>query len=731
MKRKIISGILLSFLVILLFSVAIFYILTSSYKLDEQKFVDAKNSITYFSKDGEVLDTLSKNVSVEEIKNIPKNTKNAFIAIEDKRLYKHNGIDYKGLLRATVNNLKSMSFKEGGSTITQQLIKNTHLTNEKTIKRKLIEFRLAKKLEKRYSKDKILETYLNTIYFGENTFGISDASKTYFGKEVNNLTLKESAVLAGIVKAPSIYSPFRNYNKCINRANLVLKKMLEEKLISQDEYNLAINENLSLNGVKSEKNSYITACSNIVDSLIDSNKIKGKNIKIYTNFSKKHQDLLEESLNLYNGNYNKSGIIIDNDGNALAMVGKENKRHQLGSIIKPLLVYAPAIEEGLIDEITPILDEKTDFGGYTPSNYNEKYYGYISAKDALAKSSNVCAVKVLNYLGIDKLVDYAKKFNIEIEESNKNLSLALGTSSGNVSFFDVVACYNSFANNGIYKEYSLINKITDNNGKTLYLPKENRHKVFSESTAFIISDILEETVNTGTAKNMKLDFPISAKTGTVGNKNGNTDAYAISYTKDYAVGIWLENENYMENSITGGTIPSKISKEIWQNLYKNSRPTNFEKPNMVEKISLDKISYDVDHKIVLADEVAPKRFLIDGYFKTSNLPKEKSNRFSYPICENHILSVNINTISIQLCQTQLYDYKIYREFNNKKTLIYDSKNKENKFNFNDENLEKGIYQYTIIPYYTFNNQEFLGKPYLSNKILITSKNIPLENWWQE
>jgi len=628
-----------------------------------------------------------------------------------------------------VNNLKSLSFKEGGSTITQQLIKNTHLSNEKTFKRKLIEMKLAKKLEKKYTKTKILETYLNTIYFGENSFGIAEASKTYFAKEPENLSLKESAVLAGIVKAPSFYSPFSNYKKSMERANLVLEKMFEQKLITKNELDLAKKEEIRLNNKKNENlNPYIRACSSLVDSLIDEKKIKNKNIKIYTNFSPKHQQLLEESLSLYNGDYNKSGIILDNNSKVLAMVGNLNKKHQLGSIIKPLLVYAPAIELNIINEATPILDEKTNFNGYSPSNYNNNYQGYISAKEALAKSSNVCAVKVLNYVGIEKSIEYAKKFNMEIEDKNKNLSLALGTTSGNVSFFDTVSCYNTFANDGKYTKYSLIEKITDQNGKTLFKNREKKEKVFSESTSFIISNMLKETVNNGTAKNMQIkNYPICAKTGTVGDKKGNLDAYSISYTKDYCIGVWLENENYMENSVTGGTIPTKISKNIWLNLYKGKTPTPFEMPKSVINKKIDKISYDKEHQLILADEIAPKRYIFETYFKKENLPQETSKRFSYPQIENCILSVNDKEINIRLCQTELYEYKIFREFNGKKILIYDTKNKNNKFDFTDNKLERGIYQYTIIPYYIYENKEYLGKPFVSNKILI-SNNI-LDNWW--
>ena len=222
--------------------VLIFFASFQNYKFDSNNIINPQSKIIFYDCDNKIIDEQSKGISVTEIKDIPIHTQKAFISIEDKRFYKHKGVDYRALLRATINNIKSFSFKEGGSTISQQLIKNTHLTNEKTFKRKFAEIKLAKELEKKYSKDKILETYLNTIYFGENCYGITSASHYYFNKTPSELNVNESAMLAAIVKAPSYYSPFVNSEKAHTRKNLVLKEMLMQNYLTNLEYQKLINE---------------------------------------------------------------------------------------------------------------------------------------------------------------------------------------------------------------------------------------------------------------------------------------------------------------------------------------------------------------------------------------------------------------------------------------------------------------------------------------------------------
>ena len=251
-----------------------FYISTIGAKLDTNKLISFDRSIVFYDANSNVILEQSNGKAIVNIAEIPKHTKNAFIAIEDKRFYKHKGIDYKGLFRATLSNIKSMSFKQGASTISQQLIKNTHLTSQKTLKRKVIETKLALELEKKYTKDEILEKYLNTIYFGENCYGIKSASNHYFSKEPSQLSLNESATLASIIKAPKHYSPYQNYENCLNRKNLVLKQMFLQNLITKNEYNDNVNQPilLSQKNQSSKGVNYFDQASKEIDKILNTHQ---------------------------------------------------------------------------------------------------------------------------------------------------------------------------------------------------------------------------------------------------------------------------------------------------------------------------------------------------------------------------------------------------------------------------------------------------------------------------
>ena len=239
MMKTVLKTILFIFALIIICLVGlIFYynVSTSNIKLDESKLINLERTVTYYDSSGKVFAEEVNGKTISEIDKIPEHTLNAFVSIEDKRFYKHNGIDYKGLFRATLNNVKSFSFKEGASTISQQLIKNTHLSSEKTLNRKFAEIKLARQLENKYSKKEILEKYLNTIYFGDNCYGISCASMHYFAKTPAQLDINESAMLAGIIKAPSNYSPFVDYERCIKRKNVVLNEMFEQGYINEQQF---------------------------------------------------------------------------------------------------------------------------------------------------------------------------------------------------------------------------------------------------------------------------------------------------------------------------------------------------------------------------------------------------------------------------------------------------------------------------------------------------------------
>ena len=702
-------------------------------KLDKNKIINFDNKITVCTLSGDIITEEINDKSVVNPSSIPDHVKKAFVAIEDKRFYKHKGVDYKGLIRATVKNAFSLSFKEGGSTITQQLIKNTHFSDKKTLSRKFKEIKLAKELEKEFTKDEILCAYLNTIYFGDGCFGINSASKHYFSKEVSDLSLNESAILAGLVKSPLKYSPTKNEDNCFNRKNLVLKCMYDQKYISKDLYNQTKNKRVLVDlSEKNPQKDYIYLVNKELDEILPDHLRYSKNLKVYTFFDKEKQEILDNGLNLYDLKTDKTGIILDAESRILAYSSSVGEiKRQLGSTIKPLVVYAPAIETNTVCSLTPILDEKIDFNGYSPSNYGDIYHGYVSVKESLSKSLNIPAVKVLNSVGISKACSYLNKTAIKIDKDDENLSLALGSTKNGATLKELTNSYSVLYNDGQYKKSSCIDKIVDENGKILYSYKAQNSKVFSSDTVSIVNDMTLECAKSGTAKKLSyLPFDLYAKTGTVGNSNGNLDAYSISYNPEYCLGVWIGNRDnsLMDNSITGGSFPTTISYDVWNNIYKNSTPPDKFPLKEVVELSIDKLSYDEDHKILLADENTPLRYQIKGIFKLNDKPKSKSKIFSSPNIENIISSVDFNRISIRLCLKEYYNARLYKVVNGKRKLVFDTINSIDKTYIDTDVLPNEIYEYIAIPYYIANGKEYYGEEVILDKIKTPTSNVG-ENWW--
>lgn len=726
----ILVAILIVFLSFLVYVMAV----TATASIDQTKLINLNRSVCYYDYNGNQIDESKANNDITTIDKIPKHVIDAFISIEDKRFYQHHGVDYRGLFRATFNNFKSFSFKEGASTISQQLIKNTHLSNEKTLSRKFVEMKLAKDLEKMYTKDEIMEKYLNTIYFGDQCFGITKASIHYFNKLPSELTIAEGASLAGLIKAPSNYSPTNNYEKCNERKNVVLTEMYNQGYITQIDYEIAKNQ-----VVISENNS-VTNTKNCIDliksetnELIEKNLNRTENFSVYTYFDSEIQKALEDNLINYVDNYSVKAIMIDKNSNIVAYFANcRDYRRQIGSVIKPLLCYAPAIENNVVDSFSIINDEKTDFEGYKPSNYRDYYYGNISVKASLTKSSNVCAVKLLNYVGIDKAKSYLSRTSIPITEDDNSLVIALGNTVNGATIKEICESYSVFLNDGEFISSSSYNLVTDNTGKTINKAEKTTKKVFGDDTVCLINDMLNETAKTGTAKRLSTAIDLCAKTGTVGTKDGNTDAYCISYNKDYCLCVWLgsKTDELLSNSITGGSFPTEMAKNIWNQIY-STRPNveAFTIPDSVEKVNLDKISYS-NLSIELADEITPKRYVKEVWCAKDRIPTVRSNRFSSPELTNAKISKKNNEILIQLCLTEYYNAKVFKSQNGKKTAILDTKHLNDKSLIKDTITSSGEYEYSVIPYYFDGEKEHLGKEIYFPKIKVYDYSIN-ENWWDK
>lgn len=702
---------------------AYYLVITAGVNLDKSKLVNLNTSVEIYDNNGELLEELSDGKSVTDAGEIPSYTLNAFVSIEDKRFYSHGGTDFKGFLRAVFNNIKSFSFKEGASTISQQLIKNTHLSGEKTLKRKLSELKLAGQLEKSYSKKEILEMYVNTIYFGDGCYGITKAANNYFGISPSELSINQSAALAGMIKAPAVYSPRVSPENCNARKNLVLKEMLAQNYITETEYSENVNKDIITVEPNAEKSSpYLKLVKDELKEFLEKNAYSKTKFKIYTYYDKKLQKSLDETVGEFDTGTDKKALILDKNNKIQAFYSTcKDIPRELGSTIKPVAVYAPAIDMGIIDVCTPINDEKINFDGYAPSNYKGQYHGYVSAKFALAKSLNSCAVKILNDCGTENCINYLKKTDIPITENDNSLCLALGATEKGATLSQISGAYGAFINKGIYLTPTTIEKICTKDGKTVFSDKPTSKKIYAEETAFLINYMLKDTVKEGTAKTLSaLNIPLSAKTGTVGTEKGNSDAYSVSYNGDHVISCWLGNKDgtLMSNSISGGTLPTTICFNIWQNLIGNGyNPCDTFKCDKVIKIPIDKISYEDNHKVEYADENFPERYVINEYFKKDRIPKTVSERFSLPKIESGKISVKSYQIDIKLCLPSYCSYKLYRECDGLKIQIYDSALDTDKTEFTDNLIMPDKkYRYSAIPYVRGKQGIKFGQEYFFEEI---------------
>lgn len=697
-----------------------FFTVTYNAKLNSDNFIDPNVSIEICSSTGNQISVKNSKNNGEyvNIEDIPDYTKNAFIAIEDRRFYSHNGIDFKRIVGATINNIKNLSFKEGASTITQQLVKNTHLSSEKTITRKLKEIKIALEIEKTYEKDKILELYLNTIYFGKGAYGIEKASNVYFSKSAKDLNVNESAILAGIIKAPNKYSPIINYDECISRKNVVLKAMQSCGYLTEKEYNKLKNSQVTIS----------TGNNNFFDDYISAVLLEYENAKQFNPYAKnvKINTFLDEKLQreIYNyktQNHSTSKIILDSKTSGIiAYFGKNsNMKRSPASCVKPWLVYAPMINDGYIKETSVIKDEKLNFNGYSPKNFNNLYNGEVTVKTALINSLNIPPVKLLNDYGIDKANNYTSKMGVDIKD--QSLACALGSIDGGLTLKELVDCYSPFNSEGNYSKSSFIKSIYSNNLK-IYEFKPDKIKVFNKETAYIINDILKDAVKNGTSKKLRsIQFDVCAKTGTNGNENGNIDAYSISYTTEHIIGTWVGNEDnsLMPNSVTGSNEPTQISFSVLSALYKTKQPKPFFKPDNV-------ISLPLDNEILLKDKLEVVREGGERYsFILGTEPKLLYDNYVLPKIQNAKVNVKSNLLTLNFSLNNADSIEIIRTFNGERKTVYKgaiiNEYKEYLTNY-------GVYGYSIIAtkngkelIFNFSNVNYLEKNHsiLSNDKWLT------------
>lgn len=599
-------------IIIIILSLYVYAFITPKFNINTSK------SITYYDKYGNDLFQEREKNDYVELKNISDYVKNSIVSIEDKNFYNHKGFDYLRIAKAMLVNLKSKKLKEGASTISQQYIKNLYLTFDKTWERKIQEALLTLELETHYSKDEILEGYLNTIDFGAGNYGIKEASKYYFNKEPKDLSLAEASIIVGIPKNPSYYNPVTNYENAKDRQKNVLISMVKNKYISKDEMNEAINEPLNfyakndkveLSSIYYYRDAVLKELSNIKE--IPSSLLDMEGLKIYTNLDKDVQKNLENNIDkeMKNSSLQVASVVITpSNGKIVALIGgKEysksqynraySSKRQVGSTIKPFLYYS-ALENGFTPSST-FLSERTTFNlgdtMYSPKNAGNIYANKnISMLTAIAYSDNIYAMKTHLFLGTDSLSKISKRVGIKTEVK-ENASSALGTTE--INMIDYSNGFITLANEGKHETPHLIEKITDNNGKILYEYKYSNDYVLNKKYVYILNNLLTSTYNyslinytspTLVSISNELKGKYAAKSGST-----KTDYWTVGYNKDYLMLVWAGNDDNSEVK----SKDSKITKKIWAktiSTIKDNKNEWYDIPKGITAAAIDPISGEIN-----------------------------------------------------------------------------------------------------------------------------------------
>ena len=509
-----------------------------------------------------------------DVETLPPHIWQAVIAVEDRRFFSHFGVDIKGLFRALVNNIIKNRTAQGGSTITQQVAKNVFLSSKRSLSRKIQEVMITLWLENKFTKKQILSLYLNRVSLVGGKYGIANAAEILFHKPIEQINIAESAILAGMLKAPTRLNPMNNPEASLKRAKTVLNLMYEQEYINEQQYKQALNyQYLNPKNKHSQIRYFTDYVLNEMQSLVSD---ISKDIIIYTTLDNSIQKTAENITKTYIENdgkkYNFSqiaSIVIDTNGNILSMIGGKdytesqfNRTNQMkrqpGSIFKPF-VYLTALEKGF--KPTDIFnDTPTTIENWTPRNHDDKYIGEISMTDALEKSVNTVPVAIAKEVGLKSIISTARKLGL-IDKISYDYSIILGTSE--TTLLDLTSAFATFANNGYGVIPHAIEKITDTDGNIIYERNGSGvGKLLSDTQVEDMNSMLRKVIEGGTGANANIRGEyICGKTGTSQN---NRDAWFIGYSPEYITGIWIGNDNNsaMTDSSYGGTIPAKIFKTI-------------------------------------------------------------------------------------------------------------------------------------------------------------------------
>ncbi|MGE5554164.1 MAG: penicillin-binding protein 1A [Betaproteobacteria bacterium] len=561
-------------------------------RLSDVQFNPKQATVLYGARNEVIGRLYIENRTPVSLDRIPNQLKNAVLAVEDDHFYEHHGVRISALIRALLVDLVAGRKVQGGSTITQQLARNAFLSQEKTITRKINEIIWAIQIERRYTKDEILETYLNEIYLGHGAYGVEAASQLYFGKHVEDLTLPEAALIAGLLRGPEYYSPYVNPKAALERRNVALDRMAQVGYLTPAEAQAAKAAPIKTVGLKLSRTKAPYFVDYVTQYLLDrygATAVYSGGLKVYTSLDLKVQAAAEQALGRIptakkdkNGLHQPQVAILAMDprtGHIMAMVGgrgedKYNRATQAyrqpGSAIKPF-IYTAAIDRGftpisVVDD-APVEYPQPNGSTWVPQNYDKKFRGPTTLRRAVEESINIVAIKVLDQVGIGTTIDYARKMGITslVEEgavNDRNLSLALGGITKGVTLMQMVTAYSVLANQGVRVDPIAVLRVEDKDGRVLEENTAQKQIVLADSTAYVVTDMLRGVIERGTGRAANIGRPAAGKTGTTSDY---TNAWFVGFTPELVAAVWIGNDVQKEPlAIPGyGYLGSAKAAEVW------------------------------------------------------------------------------------------------------------------------------------------------------------------------
>lgn len=647
MLKKIRIFIVSSFLIFfLIFSIVSTILLTKAYRdlPNVEKLVEEYNPVVptiIYDINGQIIDRLSReNREMAKIEDVPLHVQNAFLAIEDRKFRHHHGFDFKRLISGTVLRLVTFKRMQGGSTITQQLAKNAFLSHERKIMRKVKEAIITIEIERKYTKNEIIEKYLNEIYFGEGAYGIKTAARHYFDKDLKNITLAEAALLAGIPNRPEKFSPFKNMEQSVKRQRLILKQMLKYDFISKEDYESASNESISVAKTKEinyKAPDFTSIIAEKIFKMYSDKEVYEGGLKIYTTLDLRMQETAKEALE--NSDFIKKypeleGALVTIDaenGYVKAIIGGRNfkrgnfnraimAKRQPGSSFKPFIYYS-ALNFGYQMNVL-VEDSPLKIAKWEPKNYDNKNLNNMTMLEGLEKSQNIVAIKILKKIIIKNAINIAQKAGIN-SEIQYDLTIALGTMS--LSPFELTSSYIPFANGGYKVKPIFITKIEDRYGKIIYEERVEKEKIFDSNKVAILTHMLKNVVLYGSGRRAYAGIEQAGKTGTT---NNSTNAWFSGYTPEFVTTVYLgfDNNSSIPNGTGGGAaapvwgyyVKKLVDKKIIS-------PKNFEfLENGLKNKSLVYKTIDLDNGLLSDDSSTQRR---KALFASEYIPIEKAGKY--------------------------------------------------------------------------------------------------------